>query len=312
MNLQQLEYIVALDQIKNFTRAAESCHITQATLSTMIRRLEEELDVVLFDRKVSPVVTTDCGRELVDEAKKVLHHIEQIRQLALTANDRIEGKISLGVIPTIAGNLLPVILGPILEKYPKLEISIVETPPQTLLSQLKDGSLDAGILSSAHEWGKEYEENVLYYEKLMVYGKKATGKQFLLPDEIAKDKVWLFHKGYSLREEAVKLCSLETAADDPGLHFEAGSFETLLNMVDAFGGFTLVPELYYRTLSEERKKWVVDFKSPYPVREVNLIHYKPFAKSRLINMLTREIKAQMKGLLSTEHMKNNEQIILRN
>lgn len=312
MNLQQLEYIVALDQSKNFTKAAESCHITQATLSTMIRRLEEELDVVLFDRKVNPVVTTDCGRELIDEAKKALHHIEQIRQLALTVNDRIEGKITLGVIPTIAGNLLPIILSPIMEKYPNLEISIRELPPPAILEKLKDGSIDAGLLSSPHEWGEEYEENVLYYEKLMVYGKTAKGKRYILPDEISKDKIWLFHKGYSLRDEAIKLCSLETEDDDRGLHFEAGSFDTLLNMVDAFGGFTLIPELYYKTMPEERKKFVVDFKSPYPVREVSLIHYKPFAKSRLIDMLTREIKALMKGHLSTEKMKNSEQIILRN
>lgn len=312
MNLQQLEYIVALDKTKNFTKAAESCFITQATLSTMVRRLEEELDVVLFDRKVNPIVTTDCGRELVDEAKKALHHIEQIRQLALTAKDRIEGKISIGIIPTIAGNLLPIILLPLLEKYPKLEISIVEITPKNILNQLKNGTIDAGILSSPHQWGNEFEENILYYEKLMVYGKDTKGKKFVLPDEINEDKIWLFKEGYSLRDEVVNLCALESKPADGALKFEAGSFDTLLNMVDTFGGFTLIPELYYNSMPEERKEFVADFKSPYPVREVNLIHYKPFAKSRLIEMLIREIKERMKGLLSTENMKNSEQLIYRN
>jgi LysR family hydrogen peroxide-inducible transcriptional activator len=117
MNLQQLEYIIALDNYKSFSKAAEACFITQATLSTMVKRLEEELDVVLFDRKTNPIITTDCGKEIIEEAKKVVFHKNYLVELAHQVKGKIEGEIKIGIIPTIASNLLHRILPVIFHSF---------------------------------------------------------------------------------------------------------------------------------------------------------------------------------------------------
>jgi DNA-binding transcriptional LysR family regulator len=121
MNLQQLEYIVALDKYKNFSKAAESCFITQATLSTMVKKLEEELEVVLFDRKTNPILTTDCGRELIKEAQEILYHSKKLKEYSSQLKGKIEGELRIGIIPTIAGNLLHRVLPTLLLKYPFLK-----------------------------------------------------------------------------------------------------------------------------------------------------------------------------------------------
>jgi LysR family hydrogen peroxide-inducible transcriptional activator len=161
MNLQQLEYIIALDNYKSFSKAAEACFITQATLSTMVKRLEEELDVVLFDRKTNPIITTDCGKEIIEEAKKVVFHKNYLVELAHQVKGKIEGEIKIGIIPTIASNLLHRILPVIFHKYPNLRIRIEETTTQNVLDKLKKMEIDVGIVSTPLNHS-EIEEEILH------------------------------------------------------------------------------------------------------------------------------------------------------
>jgi len=146
MNLQQLEYIIALDQYQSFSKASEACFITQATLSTMVKRLEDELGVVLFDRKSNPIITTDCGKEMIEEAKKVIYHKNYFLELANQVKGKIEGEIRIGIIPTIANNLLHRILPKLLEKYPNLKVHILEITTQNVLDKLKRAEIDVGIV----------------------------------------------------------------------------------------------------------------------------------------------------------------------
>ena len=139
MNLQQLEYIVALDKYKSFSKAAESCFITQATLSTMVKKLEEELDVVLFDRKTNPIITTDCGQELIKEAQEILIHSHRLKEYSSQIRGKIEGELKIGVIPTVAGNLLHRVLPKILAKYPQLKLIIQEITTENIVQKLKMG-----------------------------------------------------------------------------------------------------------------------------------------------------------------------------
>lgn len=309
MNLQQIEYIIALDTYRNFSVAAEKCHITQATLSTMIKKLEEELDVVLFDRKTSPVITTDSGKEIIEQARQVLAHSNKLKQLSLEMKGKIEGELKIGVIPTIAGNLLHRILPHLLEKYPKLRLSIQEITTPQIVTQLKSGELDVGIVSTPLS-NSELEEDILYYEKLLVYGQfKKSAPRYLCPNAIMNENVWLLEQGNCLSDQIVSLCSLNPKKLNTNLDFKPNSFESLIHIVDHLNGLTLIPELFYADLSAERKARVTDFDPPYPVREVSLVYHRPYAKIRLIQALSQEIKLLIPPVLQTSKLKNNQLMI---
>lgn len=312
MNLQQLEYIIAVDKTKNFSLAAESCFVTQATLSTMIKRLEEELDVVLFDRKSNPVITTDCGKELLEYAKKSIFYAHGLKETSQIIKGKITGKLNIGIIPTIANSIITKGIKPLLEKYPNLELEITEITTSGILKNLKEGFIDVGIVSTPISKASEFEEEILYYESLLVYGDIYNGKKYLLPKEIINEKVWLLEEGNCLRDQFINLCSLNKKKIKEHFHFNANSLDTLLNVVDNFGGLTLIPELYAESLSPERKKKITEFEAPFPVREISLLYYRPYAKHRLITMLSKELKTQIIPILKTNEMEKSEQIIVKN
>jgi LysR family hydrogen peroxide-inducible transcriptional activator len=305
MNIQQLEYIIAVDRLKNFTKAAEYCNVTQATLSTMVKKLEEELEIIIFDRKKNPTATTEMGMETVENAKKVVLHSQLLKDNAKKMNGKIAGKIRIGIIPTIANSLLPKIIKPILEKYPDLKLEISESTTNSITKQLKEGQLDMGIVATPLN-DSEIEDIVLFYETLMVYGDIDPVQNYILPDEIRNHKIWLLEEGHCLREQFIKLCSLKKKEKMvENLKLEASSFDTLLNMIDEFGGLTLIPELYYNTLSSERKKQVSFFNAPIPVREMSIIYHRPYAKIRTIEALANIIHSTInKDLISNKYKKS--------
>ncbi|RTY90444.1 hydrogen peroxide-inducible genes activator [Flavobacterium sp. RSP46] len=305
MNIQQLEYIIAVDRLKNFTKAAEYCNVTQATLSAMVKKLEQELGIVIFDRKKNPTETTEIGIETIENAKKVVLHSQLLKDDAKKSIGKIEGKIRIGIIPTIANSLLPKILKPILENFPDLKLEISEQTTNSITKQLKEGQLDMGIVATPlHD--TEIEDIVLFYETLMVYGDIDPVQNYILPDEIRNHKIWLLEEGHCLREQFIKLCSLKKKEKMvENLKLEASSFDTLLNMIDEFGGLTLIPELYYNTLSTERKKQVSFFNAPIPVREMSIIYHRPYAKIRTIEALAKIIHSTInKDLISNKYKKS--------
>ncbi|WP_339919118.1 LysR substrate-binding domain-containing protein [uncultured Flavobacterium sp.] len=305
MNIQQLEYIIAVDRLKNFTKAAEYCNVTQATLSTMVKKLEEELEIIIFDRKKNPTETTEIGLETVENAKKVVLNAQLLKENAKKVNGKIEGRIRIGIIPTIANSLLPKIIKPILANYPDLKLEISELTTNSITKQLKEGQLDMGIVATPlHE--PEIEDIILFYETLMVYGDIDPVQNYILPDEIRNHKIWLLEEGHCLREQFIKLCSLKKKEKMIGnLKLEASSFDTLLNMIDVFGGLTLIPELYYNTLSLERKKQVSFFNAPIPVREMSIIYHRPYAKIRTIEALAKVIQSTInENLISNKYKKS--------
>jgi LysR family hydrogen peroxide-inducible transcriptional activator len=310
MNFQQLEYIVAVDRFKSFSKAADSCFITQATLSTMVKKMEEELGMIIFDRKTSPILTTECGKEIVEEAKKTLFHSKNIKQLAAILKGKIEGELKIGIIPTVAGNLLHRIVPTLLDKYPNLKLYITEITTANIVQQLKSGEIDVGIVSTPLA-KDDLEEEVMYYEKLKVYGKQKTDKEYVLANEIGQEKVWLLEEGNCLRNQFINLCALNPKKIKNNLIFEPNSFESLLSFVDNLEGLTLIPELYCKDLPEEKKLKLIDFKSPYPVREISLVYHRPYVKHRLISVLAEEIKTIIPPLLETSALKNNEMNITK-
>lgn len=310
MNIHQLEYIIAVDRFKSFTKAAEHCHVTQATLSAMVKKLEEELDVILFDRKQNPILTTDIGLDIIKESQLITSHSSLLKEKAKKGNTIIEGRIKIGIIPTIANSLLPKVIKKLITAYPKLHLEITEITTGNIIKQLKEGSIDAGIMATPSN-NEEIEEEILYYETLLVYGEISKKKKYLIPEEIKDHKIWLLEEGHCLREQFINLCSLKKKDVYPNnFSFEANSFDTLLNMVDEFGGLTLIPELYYQTLSTSKKKKVSFFNSPVPVREVSMVYYRPYAKKRIISALADVIKRVITKTLISNNYKNKELTIV--
>jgi len=288
MNIHQLEYILAVDQFKSFSKAADYCHVTQATLSAMVKKLEEELDIVIFDRKASPIAATENGREIPNQAQQVVAHANALMDSSKSINRKMEGKVKLGVIPTIANSLLSIILKPLLEKYPALIFEIQEQTTPQLMKSLQEGKLDLGILSTPIS-SSDLETELLYKEELVLYGhvQKASIKKA----ELNQQRFFLLQDGHCLRDQIIQLCELKKNKFLPGnLRFEANTFETLLNLVDDFQGVTVLPKLYAKQLSDKRRTALIELEDGKLEREVSLCYYRPYAKWNVIKRLTVDIK----------------------
>jgi LysR family hydrogen peroxide-inducible transcriptional activator len=292
MNIHQLEYILAVDQFKSFSKAADYCHVTQATLSAMVKKLEEQLDIVIFDRKASPITPTENGREILIQAQQVVAHANALMDSSKSINRKMEGKVKLGVIPTIANSLLSIILKPLLEKYPALIFEIQEQTTHQLMKSLQEGKLDLGILSTPIS-SPDLETELLYKEELVLYGhvQKASIKKA----ELNQQRFFLLQDGHCLRDQIIQLCELKKNKFLPGnLRFEANTFETLLNLVDDFQGVTVLPKLYAEQLSDKRRIAMIELEDGNLEREISLCYYRPYAKWNVIKRLAADIRELVK------------------
>lgn len=289
MNIHQLEYILAVDQFKSFSKAADYCHVTQATLSAMVKKLEEQLDIVIFDRKANPIVVTENGKEILVQAQQVVAHAQALLASSKSINSKIEGRLKLGIIPTIANSLMPIILKPILEKYPQLVLEIYEVTTHQMMKNLREGKLDMGILSTPIA-SNDLETTLLYEEPVHVYGYLDHGKKTIKKEELSKQRIFLLQEGHCLRDQIIQWCDLKKNKHlPPNLLFESNTFDTLLNLVDEFQGMTLLPELYLRNLSDQRKLQVLDMVGGEITREVSLCFYRPYAKWNIVKQLSVDI-----------------------
>lgn len=296
MNLQQLEYVVAVDTHRHFAKAAAQVHVTQATLSMMIKKLEEELGVLLFDRSKQPVIPTEAGAVLIHQARLILKEVFILREMADASRHTISGELRVGIIPTVAPYLLPVFLKEFVATYPDIHLKISEMNTAHLLEYLERDLLDVGILATPLQL-RGLKETPLYQERFMVYvsEKEVTlNKAYIGPEEIEGDRLLLLEEGHCLRSQILKLCELRKQGGD-GLRFEyeAGSIESLLKMVDIHMGVTIVPELVAQTFSPARKKQLRQFKSPVPTRQISLVTNRHFVKARILQVLVNNIKKRV-------------------
>ena len=289
-------------------RAAESCNITQATLSAMIKKLETELSVQIFDRSRHPIQTTDDGMLLLKKAEVILAKQQELFHLSQMDNGEMQGEIRLGIIPTMANSLLPLILPSILEQHPKLKLIISEITTEQILYQLAHNQIDFGLLATPIEdLSEAYEEQIIYYEAMMVYGIESTEKGFVSSKDVENKKVWLLEEGHCFRTQSMTLCKIrEKKEQSENLQFKSNSFETLLNLSDQMGGLTLVPELYYNNLSPSRKAKTQFFQKPIPVREISILAIKPISKKRSMQKLVELIQEIVKPQLKTSTYKNRD------
>ena len=277
MNIQQLEYLIAVDKYKHFGKAAQACFITQPTLSAMIQKFEDELDVKVFDRTTHPIRTTDVGVEIINEAKRVIDSVNELKNKASLLNNVLAGTLNLGIIPTVSTFILPSEIFDFLELNKRIQLNVKEMTTESIIKSIKTGELDAGIIATPYDAADEFYQDFLFNEELLLYsadleGKKGEGR-YVVPEEVDAHKVWLLEEGNCLRKQFENICHLkENSLKPKNLDFQASSINTLVQMVDKIGGMTVIPELAKGQLSDRQLENVVRFRKPFPYREISLIY----------------------------------------
>ena len=292
MTFVQLEYVIALDTWRHFAIAAEHCFVTQPTLSMQIQKLEEELDIKLFDRSKQPVVPTETGAEIIEQARKIISSRELLMESVQNKKGVLTGELRIGIIPTLAPYLLPLFVQPFMQKYPGVKLVVNEMMTELIISRLREGKIDTGILvTPLGEAG--IKEFVLFYEEMMAYVSRKNAmyeKTYILPQDIDPNKLWLLEEGHCFRSQIINMCEL-TKISKAGNHFdyEAGSIETLRRMVELNDGITIIPELATLDMPLRQTQLIRHFKKPAPMREVSLVVHRNLVKKRLIDVLHEEI-----------------------
>ena len=294
ITLTQLEYIVAIDEYRHFATAAEKCFVTQPTLSMQIKKLEDELGVIIFDRSRQPVVPTDLGAKLIEQARMTLSATQRIKEIIQEEQQEVEGTLKIGIIPTLAPYLLPVFIEPYIRKYPAVKVEVEELVSEEIIRRLKRDMLDVGLFVPPYHDEKIVERPV-FYEEMLVYAhpdSELLKKKEVGHEDIVTSDIWMLGNGHCFRNQVVNLCEM-SASQHKNLpfEFESNSLETLMRIVDVEGGFTLIPELALQYMSPEKKKQVRSIANTKPLREVSVIYSRHFTKQRLITLLCDEIKS---------------------
>lgn len=243
MNLRDLKYLVALADHKHFGRAAAACFVSQPTLSTQIKKLEDELGVSLVERAPRKVMLTPAGREAADRARAIVAEVEQMKEAARRSRDPEAGTVRLGIFPTLGPYLLPHVVPLVRQRFPKLELLLVEEKSDVLLARLREGKLDAVILALPLA-DDQLQAEFLFEEPFVLAvpaGHPLASKQSLLMDDLSDQRLLLLEDGHCLRNQALNVCRLVGASEKGG--FQATSLETLRQMVAANVGITLLPML---------------------------------------------------------------------
>lgn len=285
MNLRDLRYLVALSEHRHFGRAAEASFVSQPTLSTQIRKLEEELGVALVERTPRKVLLTDVGREIAERARGVIHEADQIKAIARRTLDPEAGTLRLGIFPTLGPYLLPHVIPRVHARFPRLELLLVEEKTEVVLRQLREGRLDAGILALPVHDAQLHAEPL--FEEPFVLAVPSTNdlarRASLTLEDLADQSLLLLEDGHCLRDQALDVCRLAGAGEKAG--FRATSLETLRQMVAANVGVTLLPTLAT--------------KPPVaPIAQIRLIEFEGDAPSRSIAMMWRRSTAMQAFLLA--------------
>jgi LysR family hydrogen peroxide-inducible transcriptional activator len=291
ITLQQLEYIVAVDKYRHFVTASEHCFVTQPTLSMQIKKLEDHLGVIIFDRSKQPIVPTVIGAKIINQAKEVLFQSKKIDEIIKNEENSISGELSIGIIPSLSPYLLPLFIGEFSKTYPLLNITINEMLSEDIIKALKNDDIDVGLLVTPLNEKGIFETN-LFYEEMKLYINLnhpfAKAKQ-VMTSEIATDKLWLMSEGNCFRTQVINLCDYSTKLEESKhFKFESGSLETIVNLVNTQGGYTLLPEL--ATIDVNPKGIIKSFSNTKPLREVGMAYSRTNVKAKILDLLAESIK----------------------
>ena len=306
MTITQLYYVLAVAEHKNFTLAAEKCYVTQPTLSMQIQKLEEELDIQIFDRSKKPIQLTDVGEKIVQQAKNIVNESGRIKDIVDQQKGYIGGDFKVGIIPTVMPTLLPMFMANFIHKYPKVNLIIEERNTEEIIKMLKNGQLDAAIAATPLD-EESLKEIVLYYEPFVAYVPENNPayqkKEFEIEDlEANLNNILLLQDGHCFRNNVLNICKAKSLGSDNHFQIESGSFETMVRLSDEGLGMTLLPYLHTLDMDEKHKDKLRQFKDPRPSREVSLIYSKKELKLHIIEALRTTIAGVVKGAITFQNV----------
>ncbi len=298
MNLRDLHYLVSLADHRHFGRAAEACFVSQPTLSTQVRKLEEELGVTLVERNPRKVLLTEVGQQIVARARDVLNEVEQIRHIAHRDQDPAAGSLRLGIFPTLGPYLLPHVLATIRTRFPRLELLLVEEKSPELMQRLREGKLDAALLAlPVHDDALHAE--FLFEEPFLLAAPDAhplAGRRALKLADLEDQHLLLLEDGHCLRDQALEVCRMSGASEKQG--FRATSLETLRQMVAANVGVTLLPVLAVQPpIARTGNVHLTPFRGHAPSRRIAMFWRKSSAMHTFLLQLAEVFKRLPQGLL---------------
>lgn len=301
MTLQQMEYIVALDQHRHFVLAAEACGVTQPTLSAMLQKLEEELKVKLFNRDKKTITPTRIGLKVLQQAQVALNEAKRIKEVVADEIESLQGTLRIGIIPTVAPYLVPDFISNFKENYPEVTLFINEMKTSEVIHQLEMSEIDLGIAVTPLEH-PDLLEVPLYYERFTAYfsDKAEPSQGDLTPQKLPEKGLWVLEEGHCARNQIFNFCH----AREMGNHiYEAGSIDTLVKIVDKNGGYTIIPELHLPYLNAQQRKKIRAINHPPAVREVSILLKSDFVRERMINAVADTIKKIVPITMIDERLK---------
>jgi len=305
MTITQLYYVLAVAENQNFTKAAEKCFVTQPTLSMQIQKLEDQLDVLIFDRSKKPIELTDVGRKIVKQARNIVNESYRIQDIVDQQKGFIGGEFKLGIIPTVMPTLLPMFLKSFIKKHPKVKLKIEELTTEEIITRIKDGHLDAAIAATPLE-DDSIKERVLYFEPFVSYIPKGhrlhTNKKIDVADLDIGDML-LLEDGHCFRDGVINLCKVFKDQSDETFQLESGSIETLIKLSNEGLGMTLLPYLHTLDINDKEKANLHYFNAPSPAREVSIIYHKSELKMQIIEALQDVISGIIRGAIAFQNVK---------
>lgn len=293
MTITQLEYVVAVATFKSFVAAAEKCFVTQPTLSMQIHKLEEELNVKIFDRNKHPIALTEIGTEIVNQAKIVLSENQKIFELVNKSHGKLSGTFTMAIIPTLAPFIVPQLLDLHTKQYPDLKLIIKEMQTEEIIQKLFNYEIDGALLSTPLE-NNGIKEYPLFYESLVAYfgkNEKALKKRLISPMDIDLEKIWILNEGNCLRNQVLDLCSdfIKEKQKNKSYSYESSNVDTLRRMVDKNGGVTIIPEFVTQEFNDEQLEKVRYFEGDEPVREISFVTNNHFVKFSMMQAVSETI-----------------------
>jgi len=304
MTITQLQYVLAVAEHKNFTLAADKCFVTQPTLSMQIQKVEEELNIQIFDRTKKPIQLTEIGQKIVNQAKNIVNEADRMKDIVEQQKGFIGGEFKLGIIPTVMPTLLPMFLNTFEKKYPKVKLIIEELNTDDIIMRLKNGNLDAAIAATPLNEEK-LKEIVIYYEPFVAYipeKHRIADKKEIEVSDLNLDEILLLQDGHCFRDGILNLCKNQDVAPANNFQIQSGSFETLIKLADEGLGLTLLPYLHTLDLKENDKLKLKHFKDPKPAREISLIFPKTELKIQIIDALRQSISGVIRGAIAFQNV----------
>lgn len=300
MTLQQLEYILALEKYRQFGPAAEACNITQSTLSTMIKKLEDELDTVIFDRTKHPISPTIAGELLLQQARTVLFHANQLKEMSLNERQRISGTIHLAITPTIAPYIMPQLFKRI-NPIPEVQIHANEMHRSKIVEALLKAEVDMAIMSLP-QGAEGLLEIPLYHETLYAYvspDDPLFEQSSICSQTMPQERLWALRNEISFQKQIFEFCEQNF---NPSSFYASGSLTTLIHIVNANSGFTIIPELHIPLLRDKFRENIRPLVDPVPMRQVSIFVREDYVREGLVNLVADTVRQIVPEHMIDQHL----------